>query len=517
MRRLVSHITFQTRWFFALALLVLCLAPTFISYGPYKFHWDDSVYLHQAINLSRAFWSGAHGINHLHDIRRAMYGYGERPPAMSLLGLPWGPLTSWDAVGDCFFTLACSIALLASTCLFMLTRIGAAPLPIALASVCIGGALGPWMGSQVNQNATSFMADTLFAWISLAALLLIPYEAKTGEHSTPHTLIRGILSGIILSAGAMTKISFLYLDVLILPCLLLIRLRRHGLRNSATAFAGFLIGSAPSLFYLAKYGRSSLQYARASSFGGVSSLYGNSLSAFLQRTLNGSPTLWLFIFFALSALALTLFKRRNQLPSSASVAILIAIGFELVVLSSPNRDIRFSFPLIISLPFLFAILLSPAEKRLPRRGSLFVAAIAFAALCLAAWPARHRAKRMDSLGRADAVLSLAFQCGSNNILMATNGATLNDSLLQVALDTSDHPPTIHIGQLNWSALHAVPIAEDYRAIRDADMVVLQEPVVSATFFNTRANKYRQYINEQKDYTQHALWSDVTGYCRNSAR
>ena len=52
----------------------------------------------RAIAVSRAFWSGD-----VHGVGTAMVE--SHPPAMMLLGLPWGPLASWDAAGNCFITL----------------------------------------------------------------------------------------------------------------------------------------------------------------------------------------------------------------------------------------------------------------------------------------------------------------------------------------------------------------------------------------------------------------------------
>jgi hypothetical protein len=71
------------------AMFAICVGPTFISYRPYLFRWDDSDYPERSIAVSRAFWSeNVHGVGAMVSIR---------PPAMTLLGLPWGPLTSWDA------------------------------------------------------------------------------------------------------------------------------------------------------------------------------------------------------------------------------------------------------------------------------------------------------------------------------------------------------------------------------------------------------------------------------------
>src|ERR1700674_4186316 len=100
----------------ATAAFALCIAPTFVSYAPYSFRWDDSGYLWRSVAASRAFWSG-----HRHELRLAI---GDHGPAMSLLGLPWGPLASWDAAGKCFVALAAFTAFFVAICLFLLLRVG---------------------------------------------------------------------------------------------------------------------------------------------------------------------------------------------------------------------------------------------------------------------------------------------------------------------------------------------------------------------------------------------------------
>ena len=126
----------KSRWFVLAALFAFCVAPTFISYQPYVFAWDDSDYLLRSIAVSRAFWSGnPNGLGAMVSIR---------PPAMTFLGLPWGPLASWDAAGKCFVTLAAVTSLLAAICLYLLLRIGVKPLFLVAASACVLASLGPY-------------------------------------------------------------------------------------------------------------------------------------------------------------------------------------------------------------------------------------------------------------------------------------------------------------------------------------------------------------------------------------
>jgi hypothetical protein len=96
--RQMYRISDKSKWLVTAVVFAVCIAPTFISYRPYVFRWDDSEYLLRSIAVSRAFWSG-----NIHGVREAMVSI--RPPVMTVLDVPWGPLVTWDDAGKCFVTL----------------------------------------------------------------------------------------------------------------------------------------------------------------------------------------------------------------------------------------------------------------------------------------------------------------------------------------------------------------------------------------------------------------------------
>ena len=89
------------------AVLVLCIAHAIVSYQSYTFRWDDSDYLWRSTAVSKAFWSGDR-----HGPTTAMPSI--RPPVMTLLGVPWGPLATWNAAGMCFIALTALTAFFAA-------------------------------------------------------------------------------------------------------------------------------------------------------------------------------------------------------------------------------------------------------------------------------------------------------------------------------------------------------------------------------------------------------------------
>ena len=494
----------KSKWLVAAALFAFCVAPTFISYQPYLFRWDDSDYLQRSIAVSRAFWAG-----NVHGLGVAMVSI--RPPAMTLLGLPWGPLVSWDAAGKCFITLAAAISLLAATCLYLLLRIGVKPFFLVAAAVCVSASLGPYPpGATAHAVATGFMADSLLAWTTLAAMLLIPYEARTDSSSPRTAVLRGLLWASILCLGAMTKVSFLYFVVLILPALVFIRLRRSGLRSALTALVAFACWSIPSAVYLVRWGGPAFATGKASSFGPLANLYYHPLLQFLGEAIKQSPGLVISFVLTAAALLYLLIKRGRNLLGPDFLPLLIMIGFGIVALASTNRVIRFEFPVIVTLPFLTAILLSGRGGVIRGPSAALVAGLVFCGLLAASVPMRHRADRRI-LSRPEAILAKAANCSAKSIILATDSPTLNKNLMDLAVEFSAWGGPVKVETLAFHPMSDVQIDTDLRAISEADQVVFQDRnALSPPFTNQRAAEYERYV-QQSGYSPTRIGDDVDVY------
>jgi hypothetical protein len=483
----------RVKWLVVVALFAFCVAPTFISYESYLFSWDDADYLHRAVEVSRAFWSGdVHGLQAVISSK----------PAMTLLGLPWGPLTSWDAAGNCFVTLAAVISFLVASSLYLLLRLGVKPILLVVASVCVGASLGPFPlrvhGHVFDAHtiATGFMTDSLLAWTTLAAVLLIPYEARMPCPSIRGAVLRGILCASILSLGVMTKVSFLYFIVLIVPVLFLTRLHYGGRRSAAAWLLAFVCWSAPAAFFLVRYGRFTLVQAGASTFGGTADFYYLPPLQFLARSIRESPGLGLSLVLMAAALIYLVIKRRLVQSWPEFVAFLMVIGYGIIVFASANKQIRYAFPAIVALPFLVAMLMSRQPDPTPAPSHTLAAlgaGLVLIGLVAAAVPMRHRADRR-SLSRADTVLAEAVRCNARSILLATDSPTLNVFLLDLALEFS--PSGASTGTLAYRAMNGAPIEQDFRALSESDMVVFQDARrINPRFTNQRVSEYERYIRQ----------------------
>jgi hypothetical protein len=500
----------RSTWKVLLSILVfaVCVAPTLVSYEPYLFAWDDSDYLWRSIAVSKAFWLG-----HRHELGIAMRSI--RPPVMTLLGLPWGPLASWDAAGKCFITLTALTALLVACCLFLLLRVGVKPLYLTIASLCAFAALGPYpKGSQAHFEATGFLADSLFAWNALAAILLIPYEATSEACSTRDDVVRGLLWGVIFSMGAITKVSFLYFIGLVIPVLFIIRARRRGLRSALVSLVSLTACSLPVAIYWLRYGLPTLKNGWAASFGHDAPLYDVPLWQFLGATVRDSPGLLLSGAFAIACIGYWAIKRRDLTWDINLIPLLITMVYFVISLASANRELRYSYVGIIGPPFLLAILMSGKTRGLSRGSATIAAALVFCYLVVASIPTLNRADRR-SIARSEAVLTEAARSNSKRILLATDSPSLNLSLMTVAIEVSPSRPIVATDTLAWRAAIGSPIEDDFREIRGSDLIVFQSTeALDPPFTNQRVPEYEEYTKQHISNVPIKVVGDIRFYLAN---
>jgi hypothetical protein len=473
----------------AAALFACCAAPCFISYRSYFLFPDGADSMARSILVSRALWSG-----HFHGL--SPFLSADHPPAMMLLGIPWGPITSWEGASKCFYTLVALQSIFASSCLYMLLRIGVKPLVLVAASFCVCAAIGPFPAvSRAHLEATSLLADGLLGWTCLAAMLLIPFETRVQSRAISSAILRGIVWGLILSLGVLAKLNFLFFVGLVVPTLFFIKLRHDGLRNAFAAMIAMGCVSAPCFYFLLRHGNVAFNNAKSASFGLLAHFYYVPLSRFLfGMFFYDSPGLVLslvFIFVALVYLALR-WRDRHSWPDF--IPVMIMIGFTVIVLSSPSKDVRYLFPPIVAIPFLVGILISREAIPAPRGIATVAAAMVLLAFLAAGAPTAYLADRA-SLSRCDVVVTRATQFNAKRVVLATDSATLNLNLMRLDGVLSG-PSFPDIESIDWSAVANVPIEDDYRTMRESDMVVFQDQAaLFPAYTNQRVSEYEQYARQ----------------------
>ena len=407
-----------------------------------------------------------------------------------------GPSKSWDTAGKCFVSLAALIAFFAAVSLFLLLRTGLHPLYLILASICAFASLGPFpAGSDAHFFSAGFLADSLFSWICLAAILLIPYESATHVSSDSSDFLRGVLWAVIFSAGALTKANFFYFLGLIVPIVLTIRMRQRGLRSAARTVATLAIFSLPAALYWFRFGIPALRNGWAASFGNDASLYSVPLFQFLAFECRQSPGLLLTILFVCAGIVYLVVKRRSVLLSSNILPIVIVSGYIAISLASSNRQLRYIFPGIIALPFLVALLISRKSIAFSQRAAMIAMLGCFCGLAVAGAPMLHRPDK-QSIRKSEEVLTEAINAKARRVLLATNSPTLNRFLMKIAFDVSSPQPPLELDSLTWRAATGEPIENELIVIRESDLVVFQNnEALDPPFSNERKSEYEKFTQE----------------------
>lgn len=404
-------------------------------------------------------------------------------------------------------------------------RSGLEPLYLVIGSACLLAAMGPFPRggdiddrySGVNYSATGFMADTLFAWIAFAALLLIPYEIASAGSSTGDGRARGVLWATILSVGAITKVNFFYFIALIVPILFVIRARNRGLCNAFVALVSLAICSLPAALYWVRYGALALKFAWAASFGHDAPFFYSPLLPFLSGTVRLSPGLLLSGTLLIGEIVYLVIKRREIKWGANALALFVLTGYCIVALASSNREFRFLFPVVIAAPFLVGIVISGRTGYRSQKAALLAATVVFTCVVAAAMPVLRRAER-QSIERSEAVLAYAIASNARHILLATDSPTLNYDLMLLAIVLSPSRSSIETTTLAWPPLADLPIEDDFRVIRESDVIVFQDKeALNPPFTNQRVAEYEQYIRQQAGDAPIKVTDDISIYTmrRNS--
>jgi hypothetical protein len=276
--------------------------------------------------------------------------------------------------------------------------------------------------------------------------------------------------------------------------------------------------SAPAALYMLLWGRSAFEHAKANSFGWEADFYYIPLLQFLGDTIRDAPGLVLSFVLITGALIYLVIKRRLRQSWLDFLALMIMIGFGIIVLASSNREIRFAFPVIVALPFLAAIVMSGKGHSASHSSAALAAGLVFCGFLVAGVPSWYRAN-IQSIERSRSVLIRADLCNASHIMLATDSPTLNSNLMSLAIAVSASRDSVTVGTLAYNAMGNVPIEEDFRTIRGSDQVVFQHREgLTHRIENQRVSEYERYL-QQGGYVPIRVDNDVDVYsiqCRPSS-
>ena len=152
--------------------------------------------------------------------------------------------------------------------------------------------------------------------------------------------------------------------------------------------------------------------------------------------------------------------------------------------------------------------MSPKGHSPPHLSAALAAGLALCAFLAAGVPTLHRANS-QVLVRSDAVLAYAARCNAKHILLATNSPTLNAALMRLTIKVSDRDVSVVVdAPMGWGT--GAPIEEEFRSMRESDLVFFQERDALAYTVNPRVSEYERYLR-QGGYVPIHIDGDVSVY------
>lgn len=332
---------------------LLAIAPTIISYTPYRVTWDEADFAHSALCLNKSFWSG--------DLRGMIdcFDILSKSPIIPLLSLPWGPIGGTPAgVGLVIFSLALLTWVFVVTAFLIMMRASVPVWLLVPASLCV--VLNPaWY------YPSALYVDQMLSWIILCTLLLVHLESRSKKSSMWKSVQRGLLWGFLASAGFLSKVTYVYFFGLMAPVVVLIKWRRDGFKRTGAALLAALLVSIPTIVVWLKCGRNFLKHARMASWGtGAENFFSDSVTLFAYCqsvfTIDGAAVypMAAIVVFLVVATAQRKIRWLGLLP------LAIILVYVVICSTSPNKSWRFMMPAMVALPFLMAALVEGEQHRL---------------------------------------------------------------------------------------------------------------------------------------------------------
>lgn len=470
-------------------LVMVLVAPSIISYTPYRMAWDDLYFLHCGACLHNAVYRL--------DLAGMVecYSIVSKSPILTFMMLPWGTAASGEAAVPLALI---SLAILNWILVLLIYRVAIAAgsavwmLPVA--------ALAVWLNPFIGMYGGSFLSDMLVAWCTLLLLLLLPLELRTNPGPPRHDVARGALWGLVIVVGVLTKVTFILFLAVIGLAIISIRFRLLGARSCLRAALTAAICALPAMVIWIAFGRNFIGHAVGFSFGSLSKFYavgGMTPFGYLREYLKNCgwgcfPTLALVPYFAWRVWRSDA-RWLRMLPLA-----LVLFYFALCALS-PNGDYRFAMPVMIALPFVLAVVPSKGADQVPPGMGLMGFALLAGVLCSIPMLARPD---MTYVRHAGTILDRIARPGVK-ILLATDDPFLNiDTFLLAKEFRRQRLPSVAIDTLVYDSLRGRSMYDGFHRLEAADYILFKKPPLSTEpeWANQFANEYYQYATGVADET-----------------
>lgn len=420
--------------------------------------WDELWFLHRAACINRTVFAGS--LSGIDICLIQMF----KSPIMAVLLLPAGPIRGIESA----FTIApVCLALMVLTLLVGLGWIlSLIRLPLAAVVISV---LAAFFSPTLFQGHGTFFVDDFLALVVLLTLLLPVLEWTAPPQTQGDAFHRGTLWGGLLALGVLSKLTYLMFAGAIAPLLLLIAYRRSGLRQLMIEALAALPFGLFCLFMLARYG--SLYYAHGanSAFGQIAwSFYNDhvSLWAYLRTAIMSNATT-LALCGVLACWSLLSARRDPKRLLIAAYSCAVVVVYLIIAAGSPNKDVRFFWPVWLALPFTFAAGIVPRAGSDLSRGR-FPAALPLAC-CVLLSLSMVREFDLRGVDVALTALNYAHEKGAKTLLVADDTAHLNVETVILARELDiEHLSDMSVGNVAYDVANGITVQESLARLEHAD-------------------------------------------------
>ena len=329
--------------------LALLLAPLAVNTVVSLPAWDELFFLHNGVCVARSVWSLDLGAVD------ACLSVMAKSPIMAFLLLPAGDMQGAAArlnIAPVTLALLCFSQILVLAWLILRLRIPSVAALIA--------AIGAILCSPLRSNGAPYLVDGVLALVVVNVTLLMMVEWLDFDKRRRESVLDGLLWGGLLSLGVLSKLTFGFFIVLIVPAACLFSLVRSGFRLTLIKAAVTTVTCFPAGLILWKYWPLYYAHAAGASFGTLASFYDDHIARwpFIRQTIPTVMPVW-FAAVLLAIWAGFGFKAQRARVLIALYAIAVVLVYFFVASGSPNKDPRFFWPIWLAPPFCFAAAVSP--------------------------------------------------------------------------------------------------------------------------------------------------------------
>lgn len=472
----------------AVAAMFVAMCSTALNYSRFTPTWDELYFLHRAVCVDSAI--GSLSFQDLDGCLRAM----TKSPLMAFLLTPLSWLGSGvDRLNAAPFVLSLITFAQMWLLAFLVQRLRISMAIALLAALCV------FLNPHAYAARGAFVADVFFAFTVANALLLLPLELEASDNSREADIRRGLLWGILGSAGVLSKFTFGYFVFFLFTPVLAISLLRVGVsRTGRRVVAALAISALPGLLFF-RYGDQYLAHALNASFGEAAKFYADGRSAIAYITSSLGSLSWTIpaLLVLIVAVGRSLAVERSRLIAAAYLIVLV-LAFYLLSALSQNRDPRFFIPVWIALPWCIAVAAQPMESR--RSNCFLPVALAVSLSVILALP-NLRKFDVSQIEIARQIVGRLEGEPRSTVLLISDSPTFNIETVLVARELARrNARQLAFDTLVYDIVHGRDIEFSLDRLRRADFAIERQPRAKSApeWANRFYTRFRETVQTNGD-------------------